>query len=57
MEDAFVPVLQERTPEVIPSQKCAMNIGLILSSYGAMNARIVVSRCRSQSDFNLMDAT
>lgn len=32
----FVSVLLRHTPEVIPIQKCYMNLGSILNSYGAM---------------------
>jgi hypothetical protein len=56
MEDDFLPILQDPIPEVTHNQKCLMNVGLILSSYGTMNVHIVVSRSRSQSDSNLMDA-
>jgi hypothetical protein len=37
-------VLHDLIPEVIPSQKCHVNIGLILSGYGATdiwNSRFV----------------
>jgi hypothetical protein len=37
MSNDFMSVLQDLIPEVIPSQKCHMNIGLILNSYGAMD--------------------
>jgi hypothetical protein len=33
----FVPVFQYPIPEVIPSQKCHMNIGSLLNGYTAMD--------------------
>jgi hypothetical protein len=35
MPGDFVSVIRYLIPEVIPSQKCHVNIGPILSSYGA----------------------
>jgi hypothetical protein len=37
MSGDFMSILQELIPEVIPSQKCHMNMGLILIGYGAMD--------------------
>jgi hypothetical protein len=34
---AFMLILQDLIFEVIPSQKCQMNVGLILNCYGAMD--------------------
>jgi hypothetical protein len=35
-----MPIFQDLIPEVIPSQKCHMNIGSILSGYGADNTHL-----------------
>jgi hypothetical protein len=35
----FTSMLQDLIPKVIPSQKCHMNTGPILSGYGAMDMR------------------
>jgi hypothetical protein len=35
-----MPILQDRIPEDIPSQKRLINVGPIISSYGAINIRV-----------------
>jgi hypothetical protein len=61
----FVSIPQDLFPEVIPSQKCHMNISTILSGYGAMDiwhsrfmyiASLKIWWCNSSLQFTL-DAT
>jgi hypothetical protein len=40
MENGLMSILQDRIPEGIPSLKRLMNVGPIISSYGAMNIRV-----------------
>jgi hypothetical protein len=37
MSGGFMSVLQDHIPEVIPSQKCHMDMGPILNGYRAMD--------------------